>query len=71
MYITLDDVSCLLHISIRGRLLDHGGITKDEAFEMMVYYLGADPWKAKEELDRTKGAHARFEYPEKVYKDKL
>ena len=55
MSITLDQISCLLYILIKGRLVDHGGITKDEALEMMVDYLGADPAKEKEELDRTRG----------------
>lgn len=55
MSITLDDVSCLLHLPIRGRLIDHGRITKDEALEMMGEYLGIDPAEADEELNRTIG----------------
>lgn len=54
MFITLDDVSCLLYLPIRGRLLDHGRIIKDEAIEMMIDYLGADPAEAEDELDKTK-----------------
>lgn len=34
---------------------------------MMVDYLGADPEEANEDLDRTRRAHARFEYLKKVY----
>lgn len=46
MSITLNDVIFMLHLSIRGRLLDHSRIIKDEAFEMMVVYLGANSGKA-------------------------
>lgn len=53
--ITLDDVSCLLHLPIRGRLLGHWRITKDETFEMMIDYLGDDPAETNEELDTTRG----------------
>ncbi|CAL5210716.1 unnamed protein product [Lathyrus oleraceus] len=70
MSITLDDVSCLLHL-IRGRLLDHERITKDETLEMMVDYLGADPREANEELDKTRSAHARFEYLKKIYTNEI
>ncbi|CAL5184186.1 unnamed protein product [Lathyrus oleraceus] len=55
MFITFDYVSCLLYLPIRGRLLDNGRITKDEALEMMVKYLGDDLGEAKDELDRTSG----------------
>lgn len=54
MFITLDDISCFLHLSIRGRLLDHGRIIKDEALEIIVDYLGADSEEAKKELYRTR-----------------
>lgn len=47
MSITLDDVLRLLHLLIRGRFLDHGRMTKDEALEMMVEYLGVDPREVK------------------------
>lgn len=30
MIITLDNVSCLLHLLIKGRLIDYERITKDE-----------------------------------------
>ncbi|XP_058733767.1 protein MAIN-LIKE 1-like [Vicia villosa] len=32
--ITLDDVACLLHLSIRDTLLGHGRLMKEEAIEM-------------------------------------
>lgn len=44
--ITLDDIACLLHLSTRGRLLDHFRIIHNEAVDMIVMYLGADPMEA-------------------------
>lgn len=55
MSITLDDISCLLHLPIRGIILYHVRITKDEALVMMVDYLGADLGEMNEDLDMTKG----------------
>lgn len=51
--ITLDDVLCLLHLPIRGRLLDHSRITRYDALEMMVDYLGTDPYDALKEIKDT------------------
>ena len=42
MSITLDDVLFLLHLSIRGRLLNHFRIIKFETLELMVNYLETD-----------------------------
>ncbi|XP_050893761.1 protein MAIN-LIKE 1-like [Lathyrus oleraceus] len=67
MFITLDDVSCLFHIPINEKLIDHGRITRDEALEMMVDYLGVDPEDAMSEFENTIRAHARFEFLKKVY----
>lgn len=50
---TLDDVSCLLHLPIRGRILNHCKIVKDEAVEMMVTYLGADLGDSLKEVEYT------------------
>lgn len=71
MSIILNDVSCLLHIPINGRFLDHGKMTKDEALERRVEYLGIDQRDAMNELDKTMGVHARFVYLKKVYDDVL
>lgn len=59
--ITLDNVSCLLHLLIRWKLLDHEIINKDEALEMTVDYLGVDLADVVAGMDRTIGTHARFE----------
>lgn len=58
MTITLDDVSCPLHLPIREKLLDHGRIRREEGVHMMVRLLGADPGKALEEAHRSRGAHS-------------
>lgn len=49
--ITLDDVSCILHLLIKGRLLDHDRVIRDEAMELMVTYLGAIPWISLKEIE--------------------
>ena len=36
---------------------------------MTVEYLGADPKEVMDELDKVRGAHARFLYLKKVYED--
>jgi len=44
--VTLDDVSCLLHLPIDGMLLSHSTISRDEAVEWMVEQLGSDMGEA-------------------------
>ncbi|MCI54329.1 hypothetical protein A2U01_0075579, partial [Trifolium medium] len=39
--VTVDDVSSLLHLPLRGRLLDHTSLTKEEGVVVMVDLLGA------------------------------
>ncbi|CAK8566905.1 unnamed protein product [Lathyrus sativus] len=60
--VTLDDISCLLHIPIRGTLLRHGRMTKENVREMLVEELGTDPLDALEEVDKTREAHVRFSF---------
>ncbi|CAL5196149.1 unnamed protein product [Lathyrus oleraceus] len=67
MSITLDDVSYLLNLLIRGKLLDHGRICKDEALEMMVDYLGVDPEAALTEMERTRWVMLGLSSRKKVY----
>lgn len=71
MSITLDDVSCLLHLSIRGILLDHDIIIKDEVVEMIVDYLGVNPRVVIRELEVTWGCHARFRFMKRLYTEQL
>lgn len=67
MSITLYYVLCLLYLPIRGKLLNHVRINKDEGLEMMVDYLGVDLQDAMREFGKTRGCHARFEFLKKVY----
>ncbi|PNX87771.1 hypothetical protein L195_g043867, partial [Trifolium pratense] len=60
MTITLDDVCCLVHLPIKGRLLDHKGIpTKTEGVELMIKHMGSTREEAEHEVKTTKGAHPR------------
>ncbi|XP_058783596.1 protein MAIN-LIKE 1-like [Vicia villosa] len=58
--ITLDDITCLLHLPNRDIFLSHGRLTEEEAMEMLIGELGVDPDDALEEVERTRGAHVRF-----------
>jgi len=69
--VTLDDVSCLLHLPVGAMLLAHEGMTKDEAVEMIIQHLGADPRDAIKEVTNTRGAHAQFWYLRKIFKQCL
>ncbi|XP_058726271.1 protein MAIN-LIKE 2-like [Vicia villosa] len=71
LMITLHDVTCLLHLPIRGRLLDHSGIQRVEAIEWMVDYLGMDPNMADYECGVTSGAHIRFSSLKDLYENHL
>ena len=67
----LDDVSCLLHLPIDGMLLSHESITRDDAMDLMVNHLGSDPGDALVEVTKTKGAHCRFGYLKRIFKERL
>jgi len=69
--VTLDDVSCLLHLSIDGMLLAHESISRGDAMEMMMRYLGSSPRDALEEVNDTRGAHAHFSYLRRIFKERL
>jgi len=71
MTATLDDVACLLHLPIDGMLLSHGSISRDETVELMETYLGSSTSDAVKEVEKTKGAHFRFSYLERIFKERL
>ena len=71
MTVTLDNVSCLLHLPIDGMLLSHELISRDDAVDLMIRYLGSDPGDALEEVTNTRGAHARFSYLSNIFKQRL
>lgn len=62
MTITMDYVSCLMHLPTRGQLLGHRRIDREETFKMMVTHLGANPAKASKEAADIGGGHARFSF---------
>lgn len=55
MSITLNNVSCLLHLLIKRKLLNHGRINKDEALEVVVDYLRVDLEVSMRELKKPEG----------------
>lgn len=69
--ITLINISCSLHLLIRGKLLDHGKINKYDALELMVYYMGVDLEVDMKEFEAIRGAHFRFRFLENMYIDDL
>lgn len=71
MIITLDDISCLLHLPIRGKLLGHRRVNREEFIEMMVTHLGANQARETNEVADTRGTHARFRFLEQLYKNYL
>ncbi|XP_058750742.1 uncharacterized protein LOC131623735 [Vicia villosa] len=60
--ITIYDIACLLHIPIRGTLLSHGRLVKEEAREMLIEEMRADSEDALEEVERTRETHVRFHF---------
>ncbi|MCI75449.1 serine/threonine-protein phosphatase 7 long form-like protein, partial [Trifolium medium] len=48
--VALDDVSCLLHLPITGRLLDRTPLSKADGIDVMVNLLGADATDAEYEV---------------------
>ena len=49
---TLDDVSCLLHLFIKGILLDHNGpLLRSNAIDLMAKLLGDDVAEAHNRLE--------------------
>jgi len=71
MSVTLDDVSCLLHLPIYDMFLSHEFISRDDAVDLMMRYLGSDPGDALKEVTQTIGVHARFSYLAKIFKQCL
>jgi len=58
--VTHDDLSCLLHLSIEGRLLDHvKSLTKPDVVDLMEL-LGSDLGEVEYQVRKTKGSHSCF-----------
>lgn len=46
-------------------------MTRPDALDMMVTYLGVDPGYSQKEMDDTRECHVRFSFIKKLYKDHL
>lgn len=71
MSITLDDVSCLIHLHIMIKLLYHIILNRDKANETIIIYCEDDPTNFANDIADTRGAHVRFKFLEKLYKSYL
>ncbi|XP_058747023.1 protein MAIN-LIKE 1-like [Vicia villosa] len=71
MTITLDDVTCLLHLQIRGRFLDHESIGKEEVLDLLVEMLGVTFESALGEINKTRGSHVSYNYLDQMFEDEI
>lgn len=71
MTITLDDVSCLLHIPIDGHLLFHESLTVAEGAEYLVQYLGLNRNESLAECAKIKSGRISYSWLLKIFKDYL
>ncbi|KAK2447475.1 protein MAIN-LIKE [Trifolium repens] len=69
--ITLDDVQCLLHLSIKGKFVNHEKMRKSEAVDMVTTYLGMAQEDVETEFGKTSGMHLRFNKLQHVYVELL
>lgn len=67
MSVTLDDVSSPILLLITRMLLIYFRLTKLDALEMIVQYLGVDPGDVQQEINDTRGCHAKFKFQERLY----
>ncbi|GAU52003.1 hypothetical protein TSUD_418070, partial [Trifolium subterraneum] len=71
MVITLDDVQCLLHISIQGKFLNHRKISKPKGAQMLSSFLGIDERDAMSMFATLNGPYLRHTYVAKLVTDYL
>ncbi|GAU10280.1 hypothetical protein TSUD_422610, partial [Trifolium subterraneum] len=71
--ITLDDVSCLLHLPIDGKMLIHVGtsLDQDESVDMCNEFLNFDQVECNKEFDKMKGSHIGVVKLQQIYHDNL
>lgn len=68
MTVTLDDVYCLLHVPIQGRLLDFDGSVDEEVGAQLMYeLLGMPEDEANTEAKKNKGAFIKYAKLIEVY----
>ncbi|KAI5410961.1 hypothetical protein KIW84_056201 [Lathyrus oleraceus] len=62
MSITLDDVSCLLHLPIRGIFWSPQDVTKEVVVELAVDYLGVSQGEAQSHVRSCRGSYYKLEW---------
>jgi hypothetical protein len=67
----IEDVSSLLHLPNEGRLLDHQSLSRVNGVDLMVELLGSESTDAAEEVNNTKGVHAKHTYLKDHFKNLL
>ncbi|KAI5405223.1 hypothetical protein KIW84_052121 [Lathyrus oleraceus] len=60
--ITLDDVSCLLHLPIRGIFWSPQDVTEEVAVELVVDYLGVSQGEAQSHVRSCRGSYYKLEW---------
>ncbi|XP_057418157.1 protein MAIN-LIKE 1-like [Lotus japonicus] len=69
MTITLDDVSCLLHIPVKGKFFTLPSLTREEAAIVLHKQFGVTQAAAEEEIRKSLGSYARYTWLLKVAED--
>ena len=67
MIITIDDVNCLLHLSVRGSFFILPVMDVDIAISYLQLLLGCSQAEATAEVVHMRGAHVRLAWLEDVY----
>ncbi|BAT84114.1 hypothetical protein VIGAN_04139300 [Vigna angularis var. angularis] len=67
MFVTLDDVSSLLQLSILGQLCDMEEVDFEESRRAIVELLGVDGGRAGAELHAAQGAKVRLSWLREIY----
>ncbi|MCH94332.1 putative IMP dehydrogenase/GMP reductase, partial [Trifolium medium] len=67
--ITLDDVQCLLHISIEGMFLNHRKMKRQEGADIVSSFLGLKKEDVLALFAETNGPHLKHAFLQSVYVD--
>jgi len=67
MTITLDDVSCLLHIPVGGNPLFHETLTTNQGTKYLVDYLGLDRAESATETESMNSARITYDWLLNIY----
>jgi len=68
MTVTLDDVACLTHLQIEGRMLSHGKkMLRHEACALLVRHLGVSQMEAEKICGTEYGGYISYPKPKELY----